>query len=87
MDPDAICRLCGSKRIIPKVRIIDHEEGYELDLNVEVCERPNAPLEKRGHYGRLCADVCADCGHAELFVPQARELWDVYQKSLAGSMP
>ena len=80
-----MCRRCGSERIIPRVRIIDHEEGYELDLNVEVYECPDARLEKRGHYGTLAADVCADCGHAELFVQKARELWDVYQKSLEHS--
>jgi hypothetical protein len=83
MKAVVICSACHSERVIPCGRVIDHEEGYELDLNLQVCERPDVKLEKRSHYGVLRARVCGNCGHAELFVPEAGKLWHVYEKSLA----
>ena len=81
--------LCGkfwrATKIIPNVRVIDHAVGYELDLNVEVDEDPGARLERKPHYGKVRARLCASCGHAELFVADAGALWDSYQRSLSGS--
>lgn len=80
-DPMTTCCSCGSTEFIPEVRVIDHEDGYELDLNVEVYEAPTAPLEKRPRYGKVRARVCARCGHAEMFVTDAGALWEAYQRS------
>ena len=78
-----VCKYCGSDEIIPKVRVIDHEEGYELDLNVEVDEDPTAALERKPHYGKVRARLCTSCGHAEMFVENAHALWEVYRHSTA----
>ena len=74
------CPNCGSTEIIPNARVIDHEEGYELDLNVEVYEHPEAKLDsgRRGRYGSVRAQVCGSCGHATFFVTNARKLWAAY---------
>ncbi len=77
----ATCTSCGSDKIIPNARVIDHEDGYELDLNVEVYEAPDDPLEKRGRYGKVRARICGDCGHATVFVTDAAKLWETYLRS------
>jgi hypothetical protein len=89
MEHETPCRRCGSRRIIPQVRIIDHEEGYDLDLEVAVYERPDAGLdvERRAHQGSLRADVCADCGHAELYVNNLRELWKAHRQASERAVP
>jgi hypothetical protein len=67
--------------VIPSVRVIEHDDGYELDLSVQVCERPDGKLDQRGHYASLRARVCCNCGHTELLVANPDKLWDAYQKS------
>jgi hypothetical protein len=72
--------------VIPNVRVIDHEDGYEFDLNVEVYEDPDAKIDsdRHGRLGIARANVCGDCGYAEIFVNGHERLWDAYQKSLEG---
>ena len=75
------CSSCSSSRLIPNVRIIDRLLGDTQDLSVEVYENPDALIFKAKHTGRLLATICADCGHAELAVTNAADLYETYLKS------
>lgn len=74
------CPKCHSDHVIPDVRMIDHEDGYEVDLNVEVYEHPEAKIDmdRGGHYGVTRANICGECGYIELFVRDHEVLWDTY---------
>ena len=76
------CSKCSSSRLIPNVRIIDRAHGNSArDLSVEIYEDPEALIFKGTHIGTLAATICADCGHAELTVTNALDLYEVYQTS------
>ena len=78
--PDPLrCTRCGSDAIIPRVRVLDRDEGgTHRDLQVEVQRRPNAMLFKRPERSAISAQVCSACGYAELFVEAPRALYAAY---------
>lgn len=78
------CPKCESRKIIPKVRIIDRVD-YNLpagDLTVHIYENPDGFL-KYTHPGALKAWICGDCGYVETYVDNPGELYATYQRSLS----
>jgi hypothetical protein len=75
------CPKCGSSKIIPKARILDQGQGSDGDLKVVIYGNPKALIFKDRLYGKLMADICGDCGHVELRVENAEELYDHYEAS------
>src|SRR5688500_12323448 len=67
-DGRLVCANCGSHNVIPDVRILDRNESWMNDLQVEVYENPNALLFRGAHGGSLRASICGRWGYAELYV-------------------
>jgi hypothetical protein len=76
------CSKCGSMKVIPDATIEDQGHRSDGYLRVVVYGRPSAIIMKDRMYGVLTADICADCGHAELKVANAQNLFNHYLKSL-----
>jgi len=71
------CPKCGSSKIIPNARLLEHDRFGEIQI--VVYGNPEALLFKDRHYGRLTADICGACGHVELRVENPEELYDHYR--------
>lgn len=83
MAKETNCPKCGSNDVIPDVRILDaFGTGPEAkqSLQVEVHENPGAWLFKGTQRNALRANICGQCGFAELYVKDAHELLDAYRK-------
>src|SRR5690349_6763261 len=79
------CARCGSDSMIPRVRVLDRDEGgSRRDLQVEVQRRPNAMLFKRPERSTVSAQVCGACGYAELYVEAPHALYAAYLEADAG---
>ena len=79
MPDPLLCTRCGSDAVIPRVRVIDRgDSNTRQDLEVEVQRRPNAVLFKRPERTTLSAQVCAACGHVELYAESPRALYAAY---------
>ena len=79
MPDPLLCTRCGSDAVIPRVRVVDRDEGgTRQDLEVEVQRRPNALFFKRPERSKISAQVCGACGHAELYVEAPRALYAAY---------
>ncbi len=79
MPDPLLCTRCGSDAVIPRVRVVDRDEGgTRQDLQVEVQRRPNAMLFKRPERSTLSAQVCSACGHVELYAEAPRALYAAY---------
>ncbi len=75
------CSGCGSSKVIPNVKIVDH--GYMdsiHDLAIELHGNPNARIFKDTRKGVLRATVCGECGKVELSVDNPQELWAIYKR-------
>jgi hypothetical protein len=79
------CTNCGSKEIIPRVRIASYGDGAYYDLQAEVHRRPNAKLFKGAERSPVYAQLCGDCGHLEFFADMPRALYAVYQQADSGA--
>jgi hypothetical protein len=78
------CRQCGSEKIIPDVPLLDHygDLGGRSDTaTVEVYGNPQAWVFKKTAVGKVTLRICGDCGHAELYVSNFRELYEKYQQA------
>lgn len=73
------CTQCGSTRIIPAARTAELTGGGPLAVCVNA--NPDAILFKGTHTGYLKARICGDCGHTELYVDNAQELYEAYARS------
>ena len=73
---DLACLRCGSTNILPDGSV--RSQGSVL---VDVPTNPAARILKGVHLKQLHARICGSCGHAELFIEGARELWDKYQQN------
>ena len=73
------CPKCGSARIMCGVEIIDRNGEYQdLRLTARIARRPGALMFKDAEHARLVADICGECGHAELRADQPERLWQAY---------
>ena len=75
------CPKCGSAKIIPGTRILDQGQYSDGKLQVVVDGDPDALIFKNRFYDQLTATICGDCGHVELTVEPARELYEHYLRS------
>jgi hypothetical protein len=76
------CNLCGSTKIVPSVRIVDQGERSSGKLELVVFGSPDAIIFKDRRWGEITADICGECGHLELRVQNAKELYDHYLISI-----
>ncbi|MCG8652101.1 MAG: hypothetical protein MI861_19840 [Pirellulales bacterium] len=81
MPHQLTCAVCGSKKIIPNVRVNDYRQHRAGQLQLVVHGDPEAWLHKDSEFGTITAQVCGDCGHLELKVDNPRQLYDKYRKS------
>jgi hypothetical protein len=72
------CVKCQSDTIIPDLAVVDHS-GHMVQLGVDVSERPDALVFKGTRSENFRARVCGTCGHVELYVTNAAELYNVYR--------
>ena len=79
MPDPLLCTRCGADAVIPRVRVVERDEGgTRKDVELEVQRRPNAMLFKRPERSKVSAQVCGACGHAELYVEAPRALYAAY---------
>lgn len=79
MPNPPLCTRCGSDVVIPRVRVSERgDDNMRYDLELEVQRRPNAVLFKRPERCALWAQVCAACGHTELFADAPGALHAAY---------
>jgi hypothetical protein len=78
------CPRCGSSKIIPNTRILDQTHYSGGILQVAVDADPDAVIFKDRLYDQVTADICGECGHVELKVEHARELYEHYLRSKDG---
>jgi predicted nucleic-acid-binding Zn-ribbon protein len=76
------CSKCNSKEVMPRVRIMDrgHFSGDAGNLTAVTYDDPRACVFEGAHKAALFARVCAACGFTELYLDNARELYDAYLK-------
>lgn len=80
------CKVCGSTKVIPEVKIMDH--GFmddKHDLAIEIHAKPKALILKDSTKGVLNATICCACGNVDLMIQNPEELWDAYQKGIENS--
>ncbi len=73
---DLACLRCGSTNILP-----DGHVHSQFPVSVEVPTNPAALKLKGTRSKYLRSRICGSCGHVELFVEGAPELWDKYQQN------
>jgi predicted nucleic-acid-binding Zn-ribbon protein len=78
MDTNEPCLRCGSSAIIPDARVQQYDN---TKIVVSFDTKPDAAFFNGTQYQALKARVCGECGHAELYVEKAGELWALYQQS------
>jgi predicted nucleic-acid-binding Zn-ribbon protein len=79
MDNKLVCPKCGSKDVIPNVRLTG---GGDAGLvQATVYEKPASVLFKGARNSKLTATVCGQCGHIELFVTNPDKLFAAYRRS------
>jgi hypothetical protein len=72
------CVKCQSDKIIPDLAVVDRS-GHMIQLGVDVFEKPDALAFKGTHSDDFRARVCGACGHVELYLRNAAELYNVYR--------
>lgn len=78
------CARCGSEKIIPDVPLLDHIGDFGIraeQSTVRVHGQPDALIMNDTAVGKVSASVCGSCGHAELFVSNARALYEKHAHS------
>lgn len=79
------CSRCGSAKIVPEVPLLDHFGdlgGWSKNAEVHVHGDPNAWIFRDTVVGNLVADICGDCGHADVRVPNASQLYEKYARTM-----
>jgi len=84
--PDLTCVACGSARVVPDVAILDWGSQNvspitiqaDLEKPVETTFLGFIPAAQTHVSGTLRARICADCGHADLYSPEAEAIWKGY---------
>jgi len=71
--PRLHCPKCGSTRVIPNRPI--RYKSSDGNLSVYVDAVPDALIFKERLYRELLADICGDCGHVELAVPNPHDIY------------
>jgi hypothetical protein len=79
------CKLCGSIKVVPNVHVVDQGRNSSGNLQLVVYGAPEAIFFKDRRWGEITADICGECGHLELRVENAKELYDHYLNSVGGA--
>jgi hypothetical protein len=80
--PQSACPRCGSSKMMFGVTVQDQGDNSDGRLQMVVFGAPSALIFKDRLFGELTADICGDCGHVELRVTNAGELYRHYRKSM-----
>jgi hypothetical protein len=75
------CPRCGSDKVVPDVALDYRVAATRMPLGLRVHGKPDAWIAKDTAEGQLSADVCGACGHVELRVGNAAQLYEKYQQS------
>jgi hypothetical protein len=78
-DATPHCLRCGSAKVIPRVWVLDRDEGFDENLSVRIYSNPHAMIFTGREDVELCARICGECGHAELFANNPAALWSAYE--------
>lgn len=72
MDRKCVC--CGSENLITDLKLIDRWDGGEDNSHVSLQMDPSAWVFKGTIRAHIEGEVCDDCGHLQLFVPDRLDL-------------
>lgn len=72
---------CGSKKVIPEVRVQDQGDNSDGNLKARVDEYPHALLFKGTVCGTIKARICGECGYAEFYVDNPKEMYETYLRT------
>ena len=75
------CAKCGSGKMMEDVQVFDQGQHSDGKLKLVVAEKPDAMLFKQNKLHAIKAQVCADCGFAELYLENPGEFYKSYRKS------
>ena len=82
MSGNAKCSACGSKRLIPDVKVFERRYANAKGaLAIEIHRKPGALLFKDTVKEPLLATICGDCGHVDLRVKDPGKLYDAWRKN------
>lgn len=74
------CMRCGSEKIMYNVPLQDQGQyaspNYIRPAEVVVHGNPSAWFDKEAATGQLSLKICGDCGYAEMYVKNFRELYE-----------
>jgi ribosomal protein L37E len=78
------CLRCGSDSVIPDARALAPDGGgsyYPLEVGVQ--KNPAALVLKGDVRSKTRAQVCADCGFAEVYAVDPEALWQAHLDRIA----
>jgi len=86
MNSRTTCSKCGSDKVVPRARVIDRGDHHSESGNVRVgvARKPQALMFKGLERTDIWARVCGECGYTELFVEDARSIYQAYLESQEG---
>ena len=74
------CKFCESSKIMENISIVDFSHANKKkELSVEI-QTTDRILFNKFKNGKLKAQICGSCGHVDLKVTNAKELWEAYIK-------
>lgn len=76
------CANCGSKNMMQDISFVTTNLEF---VKAEVLAAPNSWLYNQPVRKNILGNICADCGEIKFHLAKqdARELWEVYQKTKA----
>ena len=78
------CGKCGSEVVIPGVHVRDRDRStLDNSLVAIIDAHPEAMFFRGTQESRLVANICGQCGFAELYAEEPAELVAAYQKQIA----
>lgn len=83
--PKTTCHVCGSKEIVPRLKIKDHGHSLEDAINLEMVVKE----EGEGFFdlevtmeAPIKAWLCGDCGHIELYIEDPKAFLEPWKKKI-----
>ena len=77
----ANCVNCGSAKVIPEVQVQDQGDSSDGRLKARIDEYPRAMLFKGTVFGYIKARICGECGYAEFYVDNPKEMYETYLRT------
>ena len=80
ITPPSTCARCGSPDVLPQMKL-RQEVDYAWGLVVSIYGKRKVEWKNPvGASSPIVARVCGACGYTELYAPNHKELWRVYQQ-------